>query len=1614
MLRNEVCDEVCNTFRCKYDNFACRCSPYCMPEDYGKCKPACLVKDCKYDRVSSDSSKWCYDEELIKYTIYQQSFTYNTNAIVSFEICSVASSNKCNLTMSLDYKSYYPECFFEECNFGLCHLNDGYHGCPNIPQSFPNKCSIYDCYLCNLTYCYPSTFSIGEFALTDINYWKFFKHPDFQFYYVTSIQKGSYPSGNGTAISPFETLDYALQFKLPINQSLADPSILENQILYFYLFNDGNYTLTDCDPLEKPSSVVIGSYDGSKILIKINGWSRLSCSMISYIKFENVIIDGSGQDNGCDSIYCDYCAYSFYNESDGYYYNDRNQRISQNISLDSCQIDKTGSLSLFHADSELTLRNVEIRNFRFNYDSIISGNGTIELINVIFDNIWLSGKETNAVVHPHGNFTYLGGSVTRLNNGFEFGDPLDFRGFLYSESYSTFIIKNVDFKYNLVYLKPKSSLSTGSLIYISNLKKFEIDNCTFMHNYCETGIFYSKLNIERYDSSINETFYLTYMTITHIIIKNTNFISNYGKFGLIRVEFLALLLNVHLSNLTIDSNGAESDSLIYIYNSAVLDYYKTKTTQTIVFNNFRYVDAISVPRWCKFIDISFKNNHAKGMITTVNLVNFDLKNLTIDSNGSPYEDSNVNSLILKYFIENRDAYDLYLSKPKYNAKAVDCEFMVSLSKSINLYIEDVNITKNICRNSSPTFIIDDSDSNSLNSLSCSGNVGNGPSPVCFYFTGSYDRNFTNLKFIENINNYISGYGALGVESENTLYISNCSFINNLAGLSPAVYFSGVSIFIESSIFDSNESRQGNGGALYFVSLFQNNKISWLIISLSDFIRNSASSNGGAIFLIQSSRSSESLDFKILESNFIGNYANNGAALYIDSSVALSKESVILVSNFNENVSKQSGTIILYFSSGILSFKSCVFIENSSYLAAVLGIDIGEDTKNLPSKICIELSIFRKNTGNSVIYTDSQNRNSTVETKNSVFEYNNARVVFLNFDYFTDNGSVFQFNSAPYGSCFYLQNSAILYASSSQFLNNTCEEYGGAISITSKSFFYCESCSFIQNKAKRKGGVLNAEQESQFFILNSKFEKNSCENDGSAIYAFNCNLVASSLILSQFTNNYASNLGLINMVSSKIVISSSIFSNNSAEGYTPGLSLTYSNAEIYDSKFENQRSISGSFIYLLAESNAYVANATFSNGKSSERGGAIYASSSVLLIKDSFFNKLSSPSGGAIYASFDSQISINSSNFVDIESLIGGGVINVNQVELSIENSIFNKFSVTGIYGKQIKKLEIVNSSFSNGSGNDGGALYCDSCRNIEIIYCNFANNFASLHGGALFFKSTKDISSNANVTSSKFLNNSAQNGGAIYSNNANLKIIFSNFKQNKAISSQDLTNKNIDSGIGGGINMNCFDTKKCKFDINSSVFIENFAEYNGGGISWDDQTPSLFNNTYKNNAAQYGKDIASYPIKLMQVKADGSLAGFNSKRLLSDPVSSLNLTEIAPGQRIKNQLQIALVDDLNHIIATDNVSEAVLKSTSLRTQISGTTKVTASKGIFNFSELVISAEPGSNIQIIATSSAIDISKIKSSGQSNYSQNLILNVNMRKCKIGEVISGKNCQICPHGF
>ena len=50
----------------------------------------------------------------------------------------------------------------------------------------------------------------------------------------------------------------------------------------------------------------------------------------------------------------------------------------------------------------------------------------------------------------------------------------------------------------------------------------------------------------------------------------------------------------------------------------------------------------------------------------------------------------------------------------------------------------------------------------------------------------------------------------------------------------------------------------------------------------------------------------------------------------------------------------------------------------------------------------------------------------------------------------------------------------------------------------------------------------------------------------------------------------------------------------------------------------------------------------------------------------------------------------------------------------------------------------------------------------------------------------------------------------------------------------------------------------CALSVSKSTFVNNYARDNGGAISWTYNKPTLSDNTYTNNSATYGNDIASF------------------------------------------------------------------------------------------------------------------------------------------------------------
>lgn len=97
----------------------------------------------------------------------------------------------------------------------------------------------------------------------------------------------------------------------------------------------------------------------------------------------------------------------------------------------------------------------------------------------------------------------------------------------------------------------------------------------------------------------------------------------------------------------------------------------------------------------------------------------------------------------------------------------------------------------------------------------------------------------------------------------------------------------------------------------------------------------------------------------------------------------------------------------------------------------------------------------------------------------------------------------------------------------------------------------------------------------------------------------------------------------------------------------------------------------------------------------------------------------------------------------------------------------NGFTLNGLNESRI--FTIINSSnlilnninFINGYGFYGGAIYSDNFSNCTFTNLNFTNNFADMHGGAIYIEGDCISNKFINVT---FKNNTALRGGAVYFN----------------------------------------------------------------------------------------------------------------------------------------------------------------------------------------------------------------------------------------------------------
>ena len=184
--------------------------------------------------------------------------------------------------------------------------------------------------------------------------------------------------------------------------------------------------------------------------------------------------------------------------------------------------------------------------------------------------------------------------------------------------------------------------------------------------------------------------------------------------------------------------------------------------------------------------------------------------------------------------------------------------------------------------------------------------------------------------------------------------------------------------------------------------------------------------------------------------------------------------------------------------------------------------------------------------------------------------------------------------------------------------------------------------------------------------------------------------------------------------------------------------------------------------------------------------------------------------------------------------------------------------------------------------------------------------------------------------------------------------------------------------------------------MDSSTFNKNIAQIKGGAIYYDLYRPELSNNTYHNNTAQYGSNIASYPIK---IKLKGS----------DQNITRIALDNVVSGQIHSPSFQFDLVDHDDQIVSTDNSSTVKINNIHNDTSVDGVKVVAVSQGSASFDEVIFKAKPGSNNIIFeVTSTAINNDTLDLQYNGTIIQNSI-NTSFRYCQSGEIEVNDQCQV-----
>jgi hypothetical protein len=1342
---------------------------------------------------------------------------------------------------------------------------------------------------------------------------------------------------------------------------------------------------------------------------------------------QNVEFDGynfiASSDNGEESDYLTYCPFVSYDARAGVLYNDKGEQVNWRYASKS-DCDRYKNATLFRLNNgTLRLNNVTFINWRAGFFSLITGYiPKLYLSNVNFINIKTNNQPYSAVLsfydceidsYDCGIIIYEYGAVKLLNNGYEYNDENHFSGFLYSRGINELSISSINFEQNLVYkgklVQYETYDNTGTLIYNENTLSLTMINNTFRYNISDRLINLKMLtSYQKENSTQPGSLFISYI----VFIKNNTFSHIYGdiiqlyfytQLPIIRIEtcrFEDIVYNQHIIDVRlyeIGNNNSEDGRLLFLIGPI-----------DPVYVTFFYMFEIYISRCYG----------SSSVISLENLQDVDLTSLEITHSLQPCDYFSIQDLIQDMVYSYLISLDHYISHPFYskilNIPLNHSENLLYLYSMVKLIINNFISSNNYSSmGGTDLYISNPSESFLLQGLTIQNNIANCKrygSGISFY-SPSLDIQLSNISAYNNTN--LQGYGTVlfsnyDKEKNFSLTISDSIFEKNSAAFGAGIAILSARAEIKNVRFESNAVIESYGGAVYFNPNLVSESIS-IVISECEFLKNTVRAGlGGAIAIDNYSNiSGIKILFNLTSSQFIENTSlYHASSIYIGSKVDLQSDSTLLNCNFTRNISEKKANILIEHRSGVLTFDTCNFQDNESDQGIVMNIVTSQTSQESPCKVVIHHSSFVSNRPlsnpfASLIEVGSSLYYSTLETSFNTFSYNSGTAFFINYGIWIDTSSIFE-NNAVYSSAIAkITNSGRAELTSTSMFHNSSVLKGGAFLLNSKSILIVNDSIISNNLSLQDGGVIFMNDESIVWIQNSKISKNEAKK-GSFIYATECNFESSYVLGCDIYSNYSKRGGMISLHKSILNISSSYIFNNTDSLLTPAIYLAFSTLNVSYSLFKDQTAEIGSAIYSTSQSRVFIASCEFKDLISTTKGGAIFSYYSRLSIINSSFRHVTSDQGGSIFAYSEGRVEVKDSIFEYSTARKEGGIMKLIEGQAQIFNCTFGYYDATGIYAENVRELNIDQSFFRDGVGMTGGAILCKTCLELSITSSTFNRNSA-YYGGAVYLNTSKDdpIHSSYTLFNNTFYSNSAKSGGSIYSNNLNLWVYNNTFEENIA--------KSDDHGVdgdGGAIKIECYEAIRCWLNIVMNSFKYNLADRNGGAISWKHFQPIIQDNLFINNTAQYGNDIASFPLRVVLIdNYNSSLFIINSTNFATE---KFNL--VAPGQAAPS-IHLALVDISNQIVSTENSIIAELNSPNKSVLISGETKIKAYKGLFNFSDFTISGLTGSNITISITQSPEALTNGLRSPDLMIETSLYLKVFLRDCVIGEKESNGKCITCP---